>query len=209
MDSVALPLIACPICGQIQHRPAPGRGQRLHCARCGKHLPTERGGWTPLIAATVALIVMPLAMLLPIMRIERLGLSHETGIVGGVAALADHGQWFLALVVLFFSVLLPAAKLLGLIVLLLPRLWRGVGSPVRQRWIYEAVEASGRWGMVDVLLVAVLVAIVKLGDLVTVTAGPGIVAFAVMVAGSMIAGLSLHPHELWDIHPGMRSGDER
>jgi uncharacterized paraquat-inducible protein A len=170
----------------------------LHCARCHAHLPLRRSGWVSTCAATVALAVAPAALLLPVMRIERLGQRHESSILGAIIDLFRHGNVGLGLVILGFSVVLPVAKLSGLLVLLAPRLWRGVGSPIRQRWIYEAVEFSGRWGMVDVLLVAVLVAIVKLGDLVEVSSGPGLVAFVVMVLGSLVAGLSIHPHHLWD-----------
>lgn len=191
-------LIACPACGQIQQAPPHAPQEHLRCARCHAHLPLKRGGWTAVCAAAVALSVAPAALMLPVMRIERLGQRHESSIVGAIVDLFQHGSAGLGLVILLFSVVLPLAKLSGLMVMLVPPLWRGVGCPIRQRWIYEAVEMSGRWGMVDVLLVAVLVAIVKLGDLVQITPGAGLAAFAVMVLGSLIAGLSIHPHHLWE-----------
>jgi paraquat-inducible protein A len=60
------------------------------------------------------------------------------------------------------------------------------------------VEFLGRWGMVDVLLVAVLVAVVKLGDLVTVTPGPGVLAFGSVVVLSLLASAAFDPHALWE-----------
>ena len=60
------------------------------------------------------------------------------------------------------------------------------------------IEFIGRWGMVDVLLVAVLVAVVKLGDLVEVTPGPGVVVFGGVVILSLIASAMFDPHAIWE-----------
>jgi len=63
---------------------------------------------------------------------------------------------------------------------------------------YRLVEWTGRWGMLDVLLVAILVAVLKLGDLMTVSAGPGLLAFTACVTLSLFAAASFDPHGLWD-----------
>jgi paraquat-inducible protein A len=63
---------------------------------------------------------------------------------------------------------------------------------------WRAVELVGRWGMLDVLLAAVLVAILKLGDLVTVEVGPGLFAFTACVGLSLLASAFFDPHALWE-----------
>jgi paraquat-inducible protein A len=64
--------------------------------------------------------------------------------------------------------------------------------------VYRAIEAAGRWGMIDVLLVAVTIAAVKLGDLVVVTPGPGVVAFGACVVLSLAASAVFNPHAIWE-----------
>jgi paraquat-inducible protein A len=191
------PVTACRICGLIQRLPPGPPGWRAYCCRCGKALGRRGRPWLSLAAAVFALAVAPAAFLLPVLRIEKLGLMHESSILGGIGALWQGDAVALAMIIAFFSLLLPLAKLTGLVVMLTPVLRQGLRCPVRRRWVYEGIELSSRWGMVDVLLVALLVAVLKLGDLVSVQPGPGVLAFALMVLGSMVAGLCIQPHDLW------------
>jgi paraquat-inducible protein A len=71
--------------------------------------------------------------------------------------------------------------------------------------VYRAVDAVGRWGMLDVMLVAVLLAYVKLGDMLAISPGPGVAAFCAMVVLSLMAGMAFQPHVLWDDVSGGRS----
>ena len=140
--------------------------------------------------ALAALALYPPAVLLPVMRIDRLGTSHETGILDGVVTLVADGHAWLALFVFVASVLVPLVKLLGLLALsvsampVTPR-----ARMIACRWL----EHVGRWGMLDVLLVAGLVAIVKLGDLVRIEPGPGAAIFAIMVCCSLLASAFFDP----------------
>lgn len=194
------PLLACPRCGQIQRRIPHDEREHLRCCRCGARLTGGLSAWWPMCFATVAFIAFWPGVLLPIMRVERLGLSHEASVVDGIVVLAQHGNLALALLIALCSVFLPLLKLGGLLVLLVPRLWHGLGSAKRQRHLLEAIEWSGRWGMVDVLLVAIFVAFLKLGDLVLVDIGTGLFAFVAMVVSSMAASLSLNAEQLWSKH---------
>lgn len=112
-----------------------------------------------------------------------------------MVGLLGEGHLFIGLVVLVFSVIAPVGKL-GLLF----ALCAGQGSIARhdRARAYQLIEFVGRWGMVDVLLVAVLVAIVKLGDLVTVTPGPGVVVFGGVVILSLIASAMFDPHAIWE-----------
>lgn len=137
-----------------------------------------------------ALALYPPAILLPIMRIDRLGTAHETGVVDGIATLAIDGHAWLAGLVLTCSVLVPILKLTGLLVLSTSRMPVSASNRRRMRhW----VERLGRWGMLDVLLVAVLVSVVKLGDLVRIEPGEGAAIFAAMVACSLLASAVFDP----------------
>ena len=90
---------------------------------------------------------------------------------------------------------IPLLKLVGLFVLSGGAL---SGRPRTAAFTWHLVEWTGRWGMLDVLLVAVLVAVVKLGQLMELSAGPGALAFTACVALNLAASASFDPHSLWD-----------
>ena len=92
--------------------------------------------------------------------------------------------------------IIPLTKLVAL--LILAGGGRTLGDEHRAL-TYHLVEWTGRWGMLDVLLVAMLVAALKLGDIVNVTPGPGVIAFAAVVLMSLLAAASFDPHSLWKI----------
>jgi paraquat-inducible protein A len=145
-------------------------------------------------AALAALILYLPAVTWPMLRLERLGQVREDNLLGGIMSLMSTGHWFVGGVVLVFSVIVPPVKLLTLLTLGLG----GAGFAQRhQAAAYRLVEVVGRWGMLDVMLVAVLVAFVKLGGLAQIQAGPGLTAFALCVLASLIASLCFDPHCLW------------
>jgi paraquat-inducible protein A len=140
----------------------------------------------------------PLAMTLPVMSVERFGHRHEAGILEGTTQLLAGGHFLIGLVVLVCSVVIPLLKLLALL-----GLSTGGGFLIHEHraLTYHLVEWTGRWGMLDVLLVALLVAFMKLGDLVEVHPGPGAAAFLSVVLLSLLAAAAFDPHRLWDAAP--------
>ncbi len=142
-----------------------------------------------------AIVIYPVALTLPVMQIERLGYASDASIWSGMVGLLAEGHVFIGLVVLLFSIVAPVGKL-GLSLTLCAGK-RGLDRRDRAS-VYKLIEFIGRWGMVDVLLVAVLVATVKLGDVVQVTPGPGVVAFGVVVMLSLIASTIFDPHAIWE-----------
>jgi uncharacterized paraquat-inducible protein A len=144
--------------------------------------------------ALAGLILFVPAVTWPILKIERLGHVREDHLVGGVMALLREGHLFVGLVVLIFSLIVPPAKLSAM-------LWLATGAPGgarhHQALAHRVVDWLGRWGMLDVLLVAVLVAFVKLGDVIEIQAGPGLIAFGLCVLASLAASLAFDPHEMW------------
>lgn len=188
-------LSSCLHCGQIQYLPAPLPGHYLTCARCFGRINPASASRNRLSAvfAVCALVFYVPAMMLPMLRIERLGHIQENSLLGGVASLFSQGHGFIALLILFFSVLLPPAKLIALWLLAV----NGVRLPKQKALLYHAVELFGRWSMLDVMLVALLVAFVKLSDLLIVTPGHGLIAFAGMVLLNILASLCFSPISIW------------
>jgi paraquat-inducible protein A len=150
--------------------------------------------WTAAIALA-ALLLYPFAVGLPILRVEQFGHARGTSILDGVASLLAAGDYFVGVVVLLCSVVFPLGKLIALLVL--------AGGGLRlhgshRALTYRVVEWTGRWGMLDVLVVAVLVATLKLGDALQVQAGPAALAFACVVLLSLLASATFDPHSLWE-----------
>ena len=190
-------LAACHCCGLLQQLPEPRPGLATVCRRCGsglRHRNANRNRWAAALALA-ALVFYPAAVGLPLLRIEQLGHSSTDSLLTGLVSMLSQGHWLVAGVVLLFSILLPPLKLLTLWVLT-----GGVaqhGSHRRRALLYHAVELLGRWGMLDVMLVAVLVAMVKLGDLVHIHPGPGLWAFTIMVLLSLLASMIFNPTLMW------------
>lgn len=188
-------ITGCHCCGLVQRVVRIPPGAIAVCARCGTALEHSRAGrWTAALAASALAFYGP-AMILPMVRIEQLGHAREDSLLCGVTALWAQGYWLIGTVVFVFSVLLPPLKLVALWLLSGTRL---VSRHRHRALLYRAVEGLGRWGMLDVMLVAILVAFVKLGDLVNIQAGPGLLAFALLVLLSLLASFTFNPWLVWE-----------
>jgi len=189
---------ACHCCGKIHHIPSMSQGQIASCTRCGATVARPDAGSKSsartAAAALGALILFGPAILLPILEIERLGHHHRSSILMGTIELLMHGSWFVGLVVLLFSVIFPLVKL----VLLLELSLLGLLHRRHKALTYRIMEYAGKWSMMDVMLLAFLVMLVKLGDLVVFQFGPAVMAFTMCVAMSMIASMSFNPHAIWE-----------
>ena len=196
----AISIRACHCCGLAQRLPEAPPGARFACDRCGARLVhraslRRSNTWTTAFALA-ALVLYPVAMTLPILEITRFGHRNASSILGGVAKLLGSGDWVVGLVVLLCSIVLPLAKLVALFFLTTDLMH------VRHRArMYRLVEWTGRWGMLDVLLVTMLVAILKLGDMVDVAIGPAAFAFTAVVVLSLAASACFDPHRLWETEP--------
>lgn len=149
-------------------------------------------------------MLYPVAIHLPIMSLERFGYRSDASIWTGTIGMLQDGEWLVGGVVFFCSVLLPLAKLLALFTLTAQPF--GIGRRHQAR-TYRVVEWAGRWGMLDVLLIALVVTWVKVGDLVEVTPGPGVIAFTLCVVLSLIASARFDPHVLWELESGLRADE--
>jgi len=134
------------------------------------------------------------AILLPIIEVERLGHRHAASLVAGTLDLFHHGSWLVGSIVFLFSIVFPLVKLTLLLELSLFSLLHR-----RHKLItYRLMEHMGRWSMMDVLLLAFLVMLIKLGSLVTFHLGPAVIAFVLCVMLSMAASLCFDPHSIWE-----------
>jgi len=192
-------LRACHCCGLV-HRVLPlDRNQEAICVRCQSRIDSgrrcgARSSARCLAASLGGLSLYFPAILLPILEIEKLGHHHGASLLGGTLDLMWHGNLLVGGIVLMFSIVLPLVKLLALLELS----YIGLTHLQHRAWTYRVVEWAGRWSMMDVLLLALLVTVVKLGDIVSFQLGPAVVAFVMCVFMSMIASMMFDPHAIWE-----------
>jgi len=205
-SALAASCAVCHECGLLA-RALDHASAALECPRCGapvharKPRSLERT-WALVIAAS--LCYLP-ANLLPIMRVTSLGRAQADTILSGVVYLLTHGMWPLAIVVFTASIFVPILKI-AILVSLLVSVHRGSSWRPRERTLlYRLTETIGRWSMVDIFVVTILVALVRLGNLATVEAMPGAVFFGAVVVLTMLAAESFDPRLIWDRREARRA----
>lgn len=191
-------LRACHCCGLIHQIPPIQRSEKAVCTRCQTtiDLPGRsiRSANRTAAAAVAAFALFWPAVCLPILRIEQLGQSSQQSILSGIVELFHHGSYFVGLVVLVFSIVFPLTKIL----LLLELSWLEILHRRHKATTLRLMEHLGKWSMMDVMLLAFLVMLVKLGNLVEFEFGPAVIAFILCVVMSMVASLSFDPHSIWE-----------
>lgn len=191
-------LSACHCCGLIHRLPELERNQRARCSRCGSAFARKsnklKSASRTAAAAFGAFVLFWPAILLPILEVEQLGIQSRSSILSGIFELFHHGSYFVGAVVLTFSILFPLTK----IVLLLELSMLEMLHQKHKAFTLRLMEHLGKWSMMDVMLLAFLVMLVKLGDMVEFHFGPAILAFVLCVAMSMIASICFDPHAIWE-----------
>ena len=193
-------MTSCHDCG-LAVELASGDGHAAsRCPRCGSSVHRRKQNslartWALVI--TAAILYIP-ANIFPVMRVTSLGTAQEDTILSGVLYLLHHGMWPLALVVFFASVLVPMLKLVSITYLLLSVERSSQWRPADRTRLYRITEAVGRWSMVDIYVVTILVALVSLGNLATIEAGMGAVFFGAVVVITIVAAESFDPRLIWD-----------
>ncbi len=127
-----------------------------------------------------------------------LGRPHDDTILSGVLYFLRTGSWPLALVIFVASVLVPLAKFVILVFLLLSTRLRSRWRPRSRAALYRLTEGIGRWSMVDIFAIALMVAMLRMGSLASVAPRPGAMAFALMVVATILAVRSFDPRLAWD-----------
>ena len=171
------------------------------CPRCDQALQrrkpdSQARSWAFLIAA--AILYIP-ANVLPVMRTSTLFGTDDNTILSGVVELWNGGAWDLAVIVFTASIAVPLMKMACLTLLLISSRQRSARWQRERTRIYRMVEFIGRWSMLDVFVVALLLSLVRFGILAEVKAGPGIVAFCAVVVLTMLASMSFDPRMIWDV----------
>jgi paraquat-inducible protein A len=187
--------IGCDCCHLVlQAEP----GQR--CPRCGRRLRRRKPASlirTSAFLIAAAVLYVP-ANLFPVMTVIRFGRGAPNTIMSGVLELIDDQMYPLALIVFLASLVVPLLKICGLTVMV-AMTYRGSAARLRDRTrLYRLIDGVGRWSMIDVFMLTVLVALVRMGFIASIRPGTGAIAFALVVVLTMAASRAFDPRLMWD-----------
>lgn len=192
--------IACKTCGLVHAVEPLASGMAANCRRCGSRIARRTSGSLHMTAAfsLAALILYVPANIFPILRLEMYGAISQNTIWDGCSRLFLDGEYVIAVIVFLASILIPCLKLIGLFFLVGSTKLKISRWKKQRTWVYRIIDTIGRWAMLDVFVLAVLVSLVKLQRLATIIPGRGLFAFAMVVVFTILASASFDPHLIWE-----------
>ena len=175
-------------------------GEPHECERCGAPLHRRKSDsltrtWAYLLAALVFYIP---ANLLPVMNTSMLGSGSDSTIIGGVLEFWEHGAWDIALIIFIASIAVPGVKFVALSLLLITAQRGSLWARKERSKLYRFVELIGYWSMLDVIVVALVAALVKFQALGDIEPRAGILFFGMVVVFTMLSAMSFDPRLIWD-----------
>ncbi len=190
-------LALCKACHFLQPCPP---DDTVACSRCGARVSIRVPYslvrcWFFLILAMLLLIP---ANVLPMMDILIFNRGDPSTIIGGVVLLVHEGIYGIAAVVFIASFVVPLSKIACIIALLVSVQRRSIVRCESRARVYRVVEFMGRWSMLDVFVVAILVGLVRLGQVASIEPGIGAMSFGASVILTMLASMSFDPRLIWD-----------
>ena len=193
MESV----IACHECDLLhQRRPLPPDGT-ARCVRCGAVLYRhKRNSLDRVLALTVAgLVLFIIANEYPFLTFRLEAQMQQTNLITGVMELYQQGMWIVAGVVLLTTIVMPLLELTGMLFILVPlKLQR---RPWKLALLFRAIRSFQPWGMMEVFMIGILVAIVKLVKMASIIPGMALYAFMVLIFILAASAAALDPHIVW------------
>lgn len=190
-------VVACHDCDLLNRLPD-GTKATLLCARCGAVLHRYRPESIDrsLALTLAALILFVIANCFPFLAMKSGGFVQETKLLTGIRELWRQELYGLASLVLLTCVLIPLAQMAGLLYLLLPLKWsRPVPLAIQ---VFRLLRRVAPWGMLEIFMLGILVALVKLGKMATIVPGTSVFAFGLLVLIMAAAVTVLDPDMLWE-----------
>lgn len=189
-------LLTCHQCGKLWE----GAKEGEPCVHCNATLHVRK---PDSINRTLALLIAACIMyipanLMPVMITSTFFDSHEDTILSGIIFFWISGEWGLAAVVFIASFLVPLLKLASLFILVISAHQKSTWRQLERAKLYRLIELIGRWSMLDVFVVSLLVGLVQMQGFAQINAGIGIVAFGAVVVLTMLASISFDPRLIWD-----------
>lgn len=198
LTALASGLIQCPDCHFLTKKR--DRASKTRCPRCNAKFCFATSAsltrtWALLISSLILLFP---ANLLPIMTVTYLGDKEPNTIMDGIEHFMQSGSYFIALLIFVASILVPVFKITGMILIMIS---------IRKKWktwlrhktlMFRIIKFIGRWSMLDIFVIAIMVALVNLGTLTTIVPAPAATYFAGVVVLTMVAANTFDSRLIWE-----------
>jgi paraquat-inducible protein A len=190
-------LVACSECDMLQTIPVLPPGGAARCPRCGHTIAVDKpDSLDRTLSLTVAAaIVFLIANVSPLMRLSAVGRQASTTILGGAQEMWLQGNEITAVLVAFCTVIAPAIHIGFMLTVLL-----AVRRPPAPSWVgmlLRWLEWQYPWAMIEVMMLGILVALIKIAELATVIAGIGMYGVGALMALFAAMKVSFDPREAW------------
>ena len=194
-------LALCRDCGKLL--PITGRYMVTSgfCPRCGARISLRKSNslvrtWA--LVVTAAILAFP-ANLLPIMRVDYLGVPGESTIMDGIIYFFQEGSYAIGIIILTASILVPLFKITGIILILLSIHFKWKTWLRHKSLMFRTIGFIGRWSMLDIFVISLLQVLVDFGYLTYIEVAPAATYFAGVVLTTMFAAITLDPRLMWDL----------
>ncbi len=190
--------LACPDCDLIQAIPPLKNKQVAYCLRCHASLLKHQKNSLDrsLAFAITGLILFIIANLFPLLSLKALGLTQEGTLLSTSLALFNTDQILLSILILLTTIIFPATTLLGTIYILIQVKTNRINAYTAP--IFRFLRSTDAWGMLEIMMLAILVTLVKLGDIADVIIGTSLYAFCLLIIALSLLSYSLNPHDVWN-----------
>lgn len=180
-------LIACPTCDALYRAMPPGPGQRAVCSRCHTVLiaPRRKAGMTIIMMAMTVVVLVMGALWFPFLQISTRGLSNSSSLVDAALSFSGGPLVILSLAVLALIVLIPLARAMLIVYVLLPIVFDSAPRPAA-RQAFRLAEALRPWSMAEIFALGCAISLVKVADLAEITFGPAFWMFAGLVVITVV-----------------------
>lgn len=190
-------LVSCKNCHKVFEKETLNE---FICDRC-HHKVTKRRKYSLQISFALVISAMLLyipAMIYPMMNITHLGVDNKSTIIEGIISFLDYKDYFIAIVILIASVIIPLIKLIGLFLIFLSLLISNNMDNRLKLNFFNIIEFIGKWSMVDIYVVALLSSIVQVDEIFNIKGGLAATSFTLVVILTMIAANSFDTRIIWD-----------
>ncbi|HEY7885693.1 MAG TPA: paraquat-inducible protein A [Cellvibrionaceae bacterium] len=198
MRAIDAGLARCSMCSKVSARPPAGA---FVCSRCQTPLYFRENhaisrAWAFLLTACVMLIP---ANLYPIMTVAQVDSRTTSTILGGIVDLAQNDMLPIAIVVFIASIAVPIFKIIGIAILLVIVQRQRPVNKSQSTFMYRFIDIIGRWSMLDLFVISILVSLVSFGNIASIEVNLGATAFGAVVVLTLLAAESFDPRLIWDL----------
>ena len=194
-------LAVCHLCHKLNHHTdhsVPSH-YKVICSRCGQEIDylkkhSLQKTWAYLMSGLILLIP---ANLYPITSVTELGDKDADTIYTGILRLIDHQFYLIATLIFIASIIVPVFKITTMTYLLLAVHFQWLKGKRQRIFLFRFIEFIGRWSMLDIFVMAVLLAMVNMGNIALVEAEIGVTFFAAVVIFTMLAAESFDSRLIW------------